>query len=79
MFSMYWGANYGEYCKLTEYVVQFQECLTTAISAHDAQYQTKALVNIASLHLESNHTHQAVVYYEKLLNLQKELQVNLCY
>ena len=36
-------------------------------------YQTKALVNIATLHLESGDTHQAIVYYRKLLCLETEL------
>lgn len=36
-------------------------------------YQTKALVNIATLHLEAGDTHQAIVYYRKLLCLEAEL------
>ena len=51
-----------------------QECLSAAVSVHDWQYQTKALVNIASLYLEANNTHQAVIYYEKLLDLQREMR-----
>ena len=55
-----------------------QECLSTSLSAHDPMYQTKALVSIASLYLEMGDTHQAIVYYDKLLDLQKELQVKHC-
>ena len=36
-------------------------------------YQTKALVSIASLFLEAGETHQAIVFYEKLLDLEQEL------
>lgn len=36
-------------------------------------YQTKALVNIATLHLENHDTHQAIVHYERLLHLEAEL------
>ena len=51
-----------------------QELLSTAQSGHDVQYQTKALVNIASLLLELGDTPKAILHYEKLLDLQKELQ-----
>ena len=56
-------------------VYYFQELLSTAVSAHDTYYQMKALVNVASLFLDMHDTHQAVVYYNKLLDLQHELQV----
>ena len=52
----------------------FQDCLSAAQSSHDIPYQTKSLVSIASLFLELGETHQAVMYYEKLLDLQRELQ-----
>ena len=55
-------------------VVHLQECLSTALSAHDASYQTKSLVSIASLFLELGDTHQAIIHYQKLLDLQRELQ-----
>ncbi|XP_052220078.1 tetratricopeptide repeat protein 28-like [Dreissena polymorpha] len=51
----------------------YQECLQTAIATHDQIYQTKALVNIATLYLENQDTHQAIIYYEKLLQLEAEL------
>lgn len=51
----------------------YQECLQTAIATHDQIYQTKALVNIATLYLENHDTHQAIIYYEKLLHLEAEL------
>ena len=51
----------------------YQECLSTAIATHDQVYQTKALVNIATLYLENQDTHQAIIYYEKLLHLEAEL------
>lgn len=51
-----------------------QDCLQTALAAHDASYQTKSLVSIASLFLELGDTHSAVVHYQKLLDLQHELQ-----
>lgn len=51
----------------------YQECLSTAIATHEQIYQTKALVNIATLYLESGDLHQAIVYYEKLLHLESEL------
>jgi hypothetical protein len=34
---------------------------------------TKSLVNIATLYLENRDTHQAIVFYEKLLQLEAEL------
>ncbi|KAK2145781.1 hypothetical protein LSH36_658g01011, partial [Paralvinella palmiformis] len=52
----------------------YQDCLSAAQSSHDIPYQTKSLVSIASLFLELGETHQAVMYYEKLLDLQRELQ-----
>lgn len=48
--------------------------MSTALSTHDYQYQTKALVNIASLFLEIGDTHRAIVHYEKLLALEKEIK-----
>ncbi|XP_052790745.1 tetratricopeptide repeat protein 28-like isoform X2 [Mya arenaria] len=51
----------------------YQECLQTAIATHDQIYQTKALVNIATLCLENHDTHQAIINYEKLLQLEAEL------
>ena len=51
-----------------------QECLQTALAAHDASYQTKSLVSMASLFLELGDTHQAIISYQKLLDLQQELQ-----
>ena len=51
----------------------YQDCLATAIATHDQVYQTKALVNIATLYLENQDTHQAIIYYEKLLHLEAEL------
>ena len=51
-----------------------QECLSTAVATHDYQYQTKSLVNIASLFLEVGDTHRAIVHYEKLLDLEKEIR-----
>ncbi|KAK2184691.1 hypothetical protein NP493_256g01011 [Ridgeia piscesae] len=55
-------------------ITLYQELLSTAVSAHDTYYQMKALVNVASLFLDMHDTHQAVVYYNKLLDLQHELQ-----
>lgn len=55
----------------------YQECLSTAIATHEQVYQTKALVNIATLYLESADVFQAIVYYEKLLHLQAEIQEEL--
>ena len=43
------------------------------MSAHDWQYQTKALVSIAAQYLDSGNTHQAIIYYEKLTDLRKEI------
>ena len=54
----------------------FQDCLSTSLAAHDTMYQTKALVSIASLFLEAGETHQAIVFYEKLLDLEQELTGN---
>ncbi|KAK7502589.1 hypothetical protein BaRGS_00006164 [Batillaria attramentaria] len=51
----------------------YQECLTLAMATHEQVYQTKSLVNIATLHLESGDTHQAIVHYRKLLCLEAEL------
>lgn len=54
-------------------IALYQECLTVAIATHDQMYQTKALVNIATLYLECKDTFQAIIYYEKLLQLQSEI------
>lgn len=51
----------------------YQECLVTAMATHEQIYQTKSLVNIATLYLEMKDTHQAIVYYEKLLDLEAEI------
>lgn len=68
------SANAHSALKLTEKAISlYQECLQTAISTHDQIYQTKALVNIATLYLENHETHQAIIYYEKLLHLEAEL------
>ncbi|KAK3087168.1 hypothetical protein FSP39_002523 [Pinctada imbricata] len=52
----------------------YQECLGTAVATHEQVYQTKSLVNIATLYLEMGNTHQALVFYEKLLHLEGELR-----
>lgn len=52
----------------------YQECLSTAMATHEQIYQTKSLVNIATLYLEIKDTHQAIVYYEKLLDLEAEIR-----
>ena len=39
-------------------ISEYDKCLKVAIATHDAQYQTKALVNIASLYLEGGDTHR---------------------
>ncbi|XP_059149912.1 tetratricopeptide repeat protein 28-like [Physella acuta] len=52
----------------------YQECLSIAVATHEQEYQTKALVNIATLHLENGDTHQAILFYEKLLHLKSELR-----
>lgn len=68
-------ANAHSACKHREQAIGiYQECLSTAIATHEQIYQTKALVNIATLYLESRDTHQAIVYYEKLLHLEAELE-----
>ncbi|KAL5012513.1 hypothetical protein ScPMuIL_011064 [Solemya velum] len=54
-------------------IALYQECLTVAMATHDQMYQTKALVNIATLYLECKDTFQAIIYYEKLLQLQSEI------
>ena len=36
-------------------------------------YQTKSLVNIATLYLENGDTHLAIIFYERLLHLEAEL------
>ena len=51
----------------------YLECLTMAVATHDQLYQTKSLVNIATLYLENGDTHLAIIYYEKLLHLKAEL------
>ncbi|KAL3871452.1 hypothetical protein ACJMK2_039449 [Sinanodonta woodiana] len=51
----------------------YEECLSMAIATHDQLYQTKALVSIATLHLENKDIHQAIIYYERLLYLEAEL------
>ena len=67
-------ANAHSALKHTEKAINlYQECLSTAIATHDQVYQTKALVNIATLYLENQDTHQAIIYYEKLLHLETEL------
>ena len=40
-------------------------------------YQTKALVSLASLFLETGDTYQAIMYYERLLDLEQELTGNI--
>ncbi|XP_053380746.1 tetratricopeptide repeat protein 28-like isoform X2 [Mercenaria mercenaria] len=68
------SANAHSALKHTEKAISlYQECLQTAIATHDQIYQTKALVNIATLYLENHDTHQAIIYYEKLLHLEAEL------
>lgn len=68
------SANAHSALKHTEKAIGlYQECLQTAIATHDQIYQTKALVNIATLYLENRDTHQAIIYYEKLLHLEAEL------
>lgn len=52
----------------------YQECLAIASSIHDQLYQTKALVNIATLNLIIGDYHQAIVHYEKMLDLEAELR-----
>ncbi|XP_064648996.1 tetratricopeptide repeat protein 28-like [Lineus longissimus] len=59
-----------------EAIMLYQDCLKVAVATHDGQYQTKALVNIASLFLELNDTHKSIVYYERLLDLEAEFLVN---
>ncbi|CAH1788066.1 unnamed protein product [Owenia fusiformis] len=51
----------------------YQDCLAMSQQTHDLLYQTKTLVNIASLFLQIGDTHQAIVYYEKLAALEKDL------
>ncbi|KAK3780031.1 hypothetical protein RRG08_029724 [Elysia crispata] len=53
----------------------YQECLSLATATHEQTYQTKALVNMATLHLERGDTHQAIIFYEKLLHLGTELRL----
>ncbi|GFN95683.1 tetratricopeptide repeat protein 28 [Plakobranchus ocellatus] len=53
----------------------YQECLGLAVATHEQIYQTKALVNMATLHLERGETHQAIIFYEKLLHLGIELRL----
>ncbi|GFR63069.1 tetratricopeptide repeat protein 28 [Elysia marginata] len=53
----------------------YQECLALATATHEQTYQTKALVNMATLHLERGDTHQAIIFYEKLLHLGTELRL----
>ena len=68
------SANAHSALKHTEKAISlYQDCLQTAIATHDQIYQTKALVNIATLHLENHDTHQAIMFYEKLLHLKAEL------
>ena len=68
------SANAHSALKHTDKAISlYQECLATAISTHDQIYQTKALVNIATLYLENHDTHQAIIHYEKLLHLEMEL------
>ncbi|KAJ8300636.1 hypothetical protein KUTeg_022155 [Tegillarca granosa] len=55
-------------------ITLYQECLSTAIATHEQIYQTKSLVNIATLYLENGDTYQAIVHYEKLLHLEAELK-----
>ena len=67
-------ANAHSACKHNEQAILiYQECLSTAIATHEQIYQTKSLVNIATLYLENRDTHQAIVFYEKLLQLEAEL------
>ncbi|XP_048245138.1 tetratricopeptide repeat protein 28-like [Haliotis rufescens] len=51
----------------------YLECLSMAVATHDQLYQTKSLVNVATLYLENGDTYQAIIYYEKLLHLKAEL------
>ncbi|KAI8771455.1 tetratricopeptide repeat protein 28 [Biomphalaria glabrata] len=51
----------------------FQETWGLALANHDHAYQTKCLVNIATLHLSNGDTHMAIIFYEKLLHLEAEL------
>lgn len=68
------SANAHSALKHTEKAIGlYQECLQTAVATHDYIYQTKALVNIATLYLENRDTHQAIVFYEKLLHLEADL------
>ncbi|XP_071154491.1 tetratricopeptide repeat protein 28-like isoform X2 [Mytilus edulis] len=68
-------ANAHSACKHNEQAISiYQECLSTAIATHEQIYQTKSLVNIATLYLENRDTHQAIVFYEKLLQLEAELE-----
>ncbi|CAL1547836.1 unnamed protein product, partial [Lymnaea stagnalis] len=51
----------------------YQECYGMAVANHEQEYQTKALVNIATLQLENGDTHLAIIFYEKLLHLETEI------
>ncbi|XP_067661035.1 tetratricopeptide repeat protein 28-like [Haliotis asinina] len=51
----------------------YLDCLSMAVATHDQLYQTKSLVNVATLYLENGDTYQAIIYYEKLLHLKAEL------
>ncbi|XP_067942930.1 uncharacterized protein [Watersipora subatra] len=51
----------------------YRNCLNMAVSTHDRSHETKALVNIATLHVSLGETYKALVMYERLLDMRSQL------
>ncbi|KAK6195644.1 hypothetical protein SNE40_001029 [Patella caerulea] len=69
-------ANALTACKKQEQAINYyMECYSLSLATHDALYQTKSLVNIATLYLDGGDTYQAIIFYEKLHQLERELIV----
>ena len=47
-------------------LIAYRNCLDMAVSTHDVSYQTKSLVNMASLHVSLGNIHCFVGLYETI-------------
>ncbi|ESO98992.1 hypothetical protein LOTGIDRAFT_231307 [Lottia gigantea] len=63
--------------KIVEAINCYMECYGVSLATHDTLYETKSLVNIATLYLETGDTYQAIINYEKLHHLEAELITEL--
>nr|XP_002732922.1 PREDICTED: tetratricopeptide repeat protein 28-like [Saccoglossus kowalevskii] len=54
----------------------FQECLKTAMTEKDPEIESKCYVNLANIYLLENNTQQAIVYFEKLFSIGRDLKKN---